>query len=260
MMNKSYNVVSTNTLKAFFNGIMLLITGIIFFQLNFTRNLLLWSLILGIIHAFGTIIYFTALTRKNVGEIIPFYQSAGILFIFISSVLVFNEIVTSFNFAGIVLILVGVYLVLSEKFLKIPPVGKASLLILLLIPLDITHALLVKNLLFNIKPINLSIATYFSATLLLASYQLVSNKHSFEKLSIIKPRLPKILCASFFGAFGTLFLYTALFFGNASKVYPMAGLTSIFIFIIASIFLREKFYWHRLLGIVVAFLGIYLIS
>jgi uncharacterized membrane protein len=55
-------------------------------------------------------------------------------------------------------------------------------------------------------------------------------------------------------------LFSAAALGNASKVYPLAGLQSAFIFIIALLFLKEKFYWHRLAGTVIVFLGIFLVS
>ncbi len=158
------------------------------------------------------------------------------------------------------LILIGVYLVLSEKKLSIPNIDKASLLILILIPTDLISALIVKNLLFDVKPINLAIIMYFSAALFLFSFQFLFRKKITFEVSNIKKRVPKILSASVFGALGTLFLYLALFYGNASKVYPLAGLTSVFIFIIASFFLKEKFYVHRLCGIIIAFFGIYFIS
>jgi len=101
---------------------------------------------------------------------------------------------------------------------------------------------------------------YFSATLFLICFQILYRKHSSDIITNLRSRVPKIASASFFGAIGTIFLYSALSLGYASKVYPIAGLTSIFIFIIASFFLKEKFYWYRLIGIVFAFFGIYLIS
>ena len=73
-------------------------------------------------------------------------------------------------------------------------------------------------------------------------------------------KIPKILVASFFGGIGTFLIYSALAVGNASKVYPLTGLSTIFIFIFASVFLKEKFMWHRLAGTVLVFLGIYLVS
>jgi len=37
-------------------------------------------------------------------------------------------------------------------------------------------------------------------------------------------------------------------------------LQSVFVFIIALMFLKEKFYWHRLIGTIIVVIGIYFIS
>jgi len=55
-------------------------------------------------------------------------------------------------------------------------------------------------------------------------------------------------------------LYTALSQANASKVYPISGISSITAFFLATIFLKEKFHIHRFIGTLIVFLGIYLIS
>ena len=260
MMNKKYNVIKTSTFKMFFDGIILLIIGLIFFNLNFTYNLFLWSLVLGVIYALAGIIYYNSLKLKDVEEVVPSIQSLTILLVFIGSITVFKELVNSFNYIGVILILVGVYLVLSKKYLKLPKFDKAILLIVLIIILTTIYSLLVKKLLFHIEPINLVIMMYFSTTIILVFYQLFFKRESLSSIFQFKPNISKIMIAAFFGAIGTFLLYYALSIGNASKVYPLAGLQSVFIFIIASIFLKEKFYWQRLVGTVIVFFGIFLVS
>ena len=260
MMNKKYNVIKTSTFKMFFDGIILLIIGLIFFNLNFTYNLFLWSLVLGVIYALAGIIYYNSLKLKDVEEVVPSIQSLTILLIFIGSIIIFKELVNFFNYIGVILILVGVYLVLSKNQLKIPKLDKAIILIVLIIILTTIYSLLVKKLLFHIEPINLAIMMYFSTTIILVFYQLFFKRESLSSLFQFKPNISKIMIAAFFGAIGTFLIYYALSIGNASKVYPLAGLQSVFIFIIASVFLKEKFYWHRLIGTVVVFFGIFLIS
>lgn len=255
-MNRGYNPISTNTFKMFFDGVILLIIGFLFFNLNFTFELFLWSLLLGGIYALSGIIYFASLKLKDVKTVVPYLQSSTLLLIFVSSIILFNEIANIFNYIGLVLILIGIYAVLSRKGLKFPKLDKAILLISVIVILNVIYSLLVKNLLFNIQPINLAIMMYFSSTIILACYVLLSRKQ--RELFDIKSS--KIIVAAFFGAMGTLLLYSALSIGYASKVYPIAGLQSVFVFIIASIFLRERFYWHRLAGIITVFLGILLIS
>jgi len=255
-MNNQHNPVGTNTLKMLFNGLILLMIGFLFFELSVTRELLLWSLLLGGTYALIGILYFTALKFKEAKVVVPCYQSSNILLIFIGSVILFDEVVNIYNYVGIVLILMGVYAVLSEKGFKLPRLDKAVFLILGVIILSVIYSLLVKDLLSGIKPINLAIMMYFSSALILFGYILLSKKQK-KSFSI---KSSKIISASFFGALGTFLLYSALVKGDASKVYPLAGLQSVFVFIIALVFLREKFHWYKLVGTVLVFFGIFLIS
>lgn len=260
MMNLKYGVFRTNTIKMFFDGVILLIIGLIFFDLNFTPNIILWSLILGVIYALGGIIYFTVLKLKDIGQVVPHLQSSEILLVFVGSLLLLNEIANIFNYLGVFLILIGVYAVLSETGIKFPRLDKAFFLVLAIVIMNAVYWLLVKKLLFDIEPITLAIMMYFSTTLILFVYQVLFRKQSLSSLISFKPKLPKIILASFFGAMGTFLIYSALSIGDASKVYPIAGIQSVFIFIIASIFLKEKFRWHRMIGTIIVFAGIFLIS
>jgi drug/metabolite transporter (DMT)-like permease len=259
-MNQRFQILSTNTLKAAFNGTILAIIGVLFFDLFSTTQVTYMMLIPGIIYAVSAVIYYSILKVKEISITMPLYQSLSILFVFISTVIIFQERVTWLNYLGIAGIGLGVYLVVSEQGLQLPRIDKASLLIFLLLPIDVISALVVKTLLFDIKPLPLAISMYLSAACLLFFLQVFSKKHHFPAFTELVPKLPKILCASFFGAMGTFFLFSALILGNASKVYPLAGLTSIFIFLLATFFLKEHFLWHRLLGTILAFAGIYFIS
>jgi len=260
MMNKKYDIISTNTIRIFFNGMILTFLGLIFFNLNFTVGLFIWCLIIGLFFTISIIVYYYVLRLKELGEIMPFYQSSRVLFIFIFSAIVFNEIVTFLDYIGVALILIGIYLVLSENWFKIPKIDKSSVIVLLSLPTSIINAILVKNLLFDVEPINLAISIYFSAALILTSFQLFSKRYSLMMIRKFKSKIPTIMSASFFASIGTLFVYMALSVGNASKVYPIAGVQSVFIFIIAIAFLKEKFYFHRFVGVVIIFFGIFLIS
>ncbi len=126
--------------------------------------------------------------------------------------------------------------------------------------LDVVYWLLVKKLLFNIEPINLAILMYFSTTIILIIYQTLFKKELIINLLAHKQRILMIGVASMFGALGTFLLFSALSLGNATKVYPMAGLQSVLVFLIASIFLKERLYRHRLFGAVSVFFGIFLVS
>lgn len=261
MMNQKQSALRTNTLKMFFDASILLVIGIIFFNLNFTAGLVLWSLLLGTIYAISGTLYFSSLNLKDVGGIVPFFQSSSILLVFISSIFIFNELVNRFNYFGVALILIGIYLVVSEKAIKIPRLDKGVFLISLAVILNVIYVLIVKKLLFSVEPINLVIMMYFSTTIALTCYHLIFKRQNLKALFCPKPKMIlRVIITALFASIGNLLIYSALSLGNASKVYPIAGLQSVFVFGIASFFLREKFYWHRLAGIFTVFLGIFLIS
>ena len=260
LMDRKYEIMKTNTFKMLFDGFILFIMGLVFFRLSFTTELFLWSLVAGFLYALSGIIYFKALSLGDVNEVVPFLLSFPILLIFVGSLVFFREKANFFNYAGIFFILLGVYSVLSENGLKIPKVNKVFFLILIGVFLEVVYSLFIKSLLFNIKPIDLAIMMYFSAALILFVYQILFKKQFLNHIINFKSKIPNILIASFFGAVGTLLIYSALALGNASKVYPIAGLNFIFVFFIASFFLKKKFYWHRLIGAIIVFIGIYLIS
>ncbi len=172
-MNERYEPVSVNTFKMFFNGVILLVMGLLFFELNITSGLILWSFILGGIYAVSGILYFRALELKDVETVVPYYQAASILLIFASSIIMFNEVANTFNYAGVILMLAGVYLVLSKDGIRFPKIDKAIYLILALVVLHTVYSLLVKRVLFGIEPINIAIMMYFSSALILSVYMLL---------------------------------------------------------------------------------------
>jgi uncharacterized membrane protein len=254
-MNKKKNdPLTTGAFKMFFDGFLLLIVGLIFFNLSFSLNALLWSLLVGFLYALLSYGYFTILKLRNVGTVIPFYDSFLILSVFVGSILILNERPSLLNYIGIPLILIGVYLVLSEKF-KLPKADKAIFIVLSMVIIGTIYSLLVKTLLTDIEPINLVVPMYFSTTLFLSIFLLFRKPRRAINL-----KSSKIFISAFFGAMSVFLLYTALSFGNASQVYPIAGLSSVTIFLIASIFLKEKFYLHKLIAVLMVFFGIYFVS
>lgn len=255
-MKKGHHPNNVNAFKMFFDGIILLIIGFLFLDLNFSFKLIFWSFLLGGMYAISGNLYFRSLKLRDARVITPYYQSLIILIVFISSIIFFEESVNFYNIIGISFILIGVYTILSKNGIKIPKLDTAIFLISIAIIIDSIYFLLVKKLLFDFEPINLAITVYFSSALVLFFFMFFSKKQrmSFDIKS------SKIIISAFFGAIATFLIFTALSIGNASKVYPLAGIQSVFLFIIATIFLKEKFQWHKLIGVLIVVLGIYLVS
>jgi uncharacterized membrane protein len=182
------------------------------------------------------------------------------LFIFLASILLLHESASLPNYIGIIVIVIGVYLVLTEHVTKIPRMDRSLLIIAALVPLDIAYALLVKTYLGNADPIALAVSIYIMAFLILSVVSVVLRRRINNKPTTLRPQIRIVMVASFFAATAAAFLYTALSQANASKVYPMAGINSVVVFLLATMFLQEKFHKHKFIGTLIVVVGIYLLS
>jgi uncharacterized membrane protein len=181
------------------------------------------------------------------------------LFIFLASIVFLHEPATPPNYVGILIIVIGIYLVLAEQTTKVPRLDRNLLIIAALVPIDIAYALLVKTFLGSTEPVALAVSIYLMAFLMLTVVSLFLRRQR-QPTASLKPHLRIVLPASLCAAAAAGFLYTALSKANASKVCPMAGVSSIMVFLLATLFLQEKFYRHRFIGTLIVVLGIYLVS
>jgi uncharacterized membrane protein len=232
--------------------------GLLFLQIQITASLLLLAAIPAFLLAVSFVVYLRVLQRKNASEIQPFSQSLDTLFIFLASIILLHEPATLPNYAGILVMVGGIYLVLAEHITTRPRLDRNLLIIAALVPIDIAYALLVKTFLGTAEPIALAVSIYLMAFLMLTVVSLFLRRQP-TKVSL-KPQIRIVLVASLCAAAAAAFLYTALSQANASKVYPMAGVSSVTVFLLATMFLKEKFHWHRFIGTLIVVLGIYLIS
>jgi uncharacterized membrane protein len=260
MMNQRYHPVTTVLLRTLFNGLFLGTTGLLFFNLYITASLLLFASIPALLLAVSFVVYLRVLQRKNASEIQPFSQSLDVLFIFLASVVFLHESVNMVNYVGILILFFGIYLVLSEHITERPHLDRSLLIIIALVPFDIIYALLIKTYLGTAEPIALAVSIYLMTFLMLAVVSLLLRRQIRTTSAMLKSQLRIVLVASLFAATSVGFLYTALSLGNASKVYPMAGVSSVTVFLLATVFLKEKFHYHRFIGTLIVVLGIYLIS
>ena len=260
MMNRQYHPVTTVLLRTMCNAIFLGTTGYVFLNMQLSVSLLLLAAIPAFLLAFSFVVYLFVLKKRDASEIQPFSQSLDTLFIFLASIVLLQESASFLNYVGIVIIVIGVYLVLTEHITKIPRLDKSLLIIIALVPLDIAYALLVKTLLGEADPIALAVSIYIMAFLILFVVSLLLRKRINNKPASFLPQLRIVLVASLCAATAAAFLYTALSQANASKVYPMAGLSSVTVFLLATLFLQEKFHKHKFIGTLIVVVGIYLIS
>jgi len=260
MMNLRYHPVTYVLLRNLFNAIYLGSLGFLFLNLRITPSLLLLAAIPAVLLAISFVIYLLVLQRKNASEIQPFSQSLDTLFIFLASILLLHEQANIANYTGILVIVIGIYLVLTEHITKKPYLDRNLLIIVALVPIDVVYALLIKTYLGTAEPIALAVSIYVMAFLFLTLVFVFMRRQLQPTKVALKPQLRIVLVSSLCAATAIGLLYTALSLANASKVYPMAGINSVMVFLLATMFLKEKFHWHRFIGTLIVLLGIYLIS
>jgi len=260
MMNQWYHPVTTVLLRTLCNAIFLGTAGLLFLNMRLSLSLLLLAAIPALLLVISFVVYLFVLQKRNASEIQPFSQSLDTLFIFLASILLLHESASLPNYIGIIVIVIGVYLVLTEHVTKIPRMDRSLLIIAALVPLDIAYALLVKTYLGNADPIALAVSIYIMAFLILSVVSVVLRRRINNKPTTLRPQIRIVMVASFFAATAAAFLYTALSQANASKVYPMAGINSVVVFLLATMFLQEKFHKHKFIGTLIVVVGIYLLS
>jgi uncharacterized membrane protein len=261
MMNLQYHPVTTSLLRTLFNSVLLGTAGFLFLNLRITPTLLLLAALPAFFLVVSYVVYLFVLQRKNASQIQPFSQSLDVLFIFLASVAFLQESVTWENYVGILIVVIGIYLVLAEHITKVPRLDRSLLIITGLVPLDIAYALLIKTYLGSAEPIALAVSIYLLAFLMLgAILLLLRSGRQHQASTYVRPRFRTVLAASLCAATAAGLLYTALSWADASKVYPMAGVSSVTVFLLATLFLQEKYAPHRLIGTLIVVVGIYLIS
>jgi uncharacterized membrane protein len=260
MMNRLYHPVTWVLLRTLFNAVFLGTAGLLLIHLQITPSLLLLAAIPAFLLVISFVVYLFVLQKKNASEIQPFSQSLDTLFIFLAAVIFLHEPASLPNYVGILVTVIGVYLVLTEHITKVPRLDRQLLIIAALVPIDIAYALLVKTFLGTTDPIALAVSIYIMAFLMLLVVSLLLHRYIHTTPASLKPQLRVVLVASLCAATAAAFLYTALSQANASKVYPMAGVSSVAVFLLATVFLKEKFHRHKFIGTLIVVIGIYLIS
>jgi uncharacterized membrane protein len=260
MMNRLYHPVTWVLLRTLFNAVFLGTAGLLLIHLQITPSLLLLAALPAFLLVISFVVYLFVLQKKNASEIQPFSQSLDTLFIFLAAVIFLHEPASLPNYIGILVIVIGVYLVLTEHITKVPRLDRQLLIIAALVPIDIVYALLVKTFLGTADPIALAVSIYIMAFLMLLVVSLLLRRYIHTTPASLKPQLRVVLVASLCAATAAAFLYTALSQANASKVYPMAGVSSVAVFLLATVFLKEKFHRHKFIGTLIVVIGIYLIS
>ncbi len=259
MMNKKFDILSTTFFKCFFDGMILALLAVLFFTFELSISLLIWSLILGFTFVLGVILYYRILSQYEVTSFVPLLQSLEVLVIFLFAVFIFQENTQVVHYLGAFLTAGGVLAVAYKKS-KWKIDKKVVVFLIGLLALSVITALLTKYALATVDPVPLGIMVYFVASFLLGIYWIIFQRKNTHSSLPDSHSLKTIFLSSIFGAIGTFFLFYALYRGDASKVYSLSGLQSVFLIALGAIFLKEKITIRKILGIVLIGAGIFLIG
>ena len=260
ILKHKFGFVRMEAFKMFFDGMVLLIIGIIFFDLSLNKELLYWTIPLGAVNAGAGLFYYKALQQRDSEEITPAHRSGSILLVFLASILFLSETIHPANYLGLILLLAGIYVIRSKDGFHFPPIDKVFVLVMLVVFFDVIYALTAKQALATIQPINLAILMYFMTALTVIIYDTLNKKHRLNHFYHFRKNIKLTSFSALFAATGTLLIYTALTYGNASQVFPLAAAEPAVLFIFATIFLKEQFSWHRLLGTLFVLAGIIFVA
>ncbi|MBN2599631.1 MAG: DMT family transporter [Candidatus Thermoplasmatota archaeon] len=260
MMNQQYHPVTTVMLRTLCNALFLGVAGLLFINLRISAFLLLLAAVPAFLLVISFVVYLRVLQQKNASEIQPFSQSLDVLFIFLASIVLLQEEARPENYVGILFLVIGVYLVIAEHITKLPRLDHNFLIIAALVPIDVAYALLIKTYLGSAEPVALAVSIYIMSFLMLLGISLAFKRQLHQTAASLKTQLRIVLVASLCAAAAVSLFYTALSQANASKVYPMAGISSVTVFLLATMFLKEKFHKHRFVGTLIVLVGIYLIT
>ena len=260
MMNQQYHPVTTVMLRTLCNALFLGIAGLLLLNLRISASLLLLAAVPAFLLVISFVVYLRVLQHKNASEIQPFSQSLDLLFIFLASIVLLQEEARLENYIGVLFLVIGVYLVIAEHITRLPRLDRNFLIIAALVPIDVAYALLIKTYLGNAEPVALAISIYIISFLMLLGISLAFKRQLHQTAASLKTQLRIVVVASLCAAVGVSLFYTALSQANASKVYPMAGISSVTVFLLATMFLKEKFHIHRFIGTLIVLIGVYLIS
>jgi uncharacterized membrane protein len=260
LMGQAFAPLPTNMQKMLFDGVIVLVLGTIFLSPSLSTTILFHAVLLGGVYALSGVVYFEMLEEKDVEQAVPVRQAGVTLFSFIGAVFLFEEAATLAQYAGVVVVVTGMYLLLSSDSLSLPSWDHGLSLIVLSMAINVLYWLLVKVFIGSSTPVALAIAMYFVTAVLLALYLRLTERENPVVYFKDRGRLWRIGVTSVFGGTGTFFFYLALAAGNGSQVYPLAGIQSLVIFLLATTFLDEPFTRYRGIGLVGVIAGVALVS
>lgn len=260
LMNEEESALAVNSIKMLLDGFVILVIGVFFLNFEPSIKALKFSAFLGVLYAVAGVLYFKVLQEMDANVAIPVAHSSKIAAIFVLSILLLGEFVLIENWIGVIFISLGVFFLLSRGGLHSPDLNKGMKFLLANLAVGIAYRLSSKVLLADINPETLSTIMYFTSGIFLVAYQRGSKSMEGMRSILDSKKLPKVGLAALFGGSATLLLFKALEIAQASQVYPLAGAQSLFIAVIASIFLGEGLSIKKVAGIVSIVIGIFLVQ
>jgi drug/metabolite transporter (DMT)-like permease len=265
---RSVNPLGLNLFKTTLGTLLLMLTMLVLKQPIFPDRpwssyaLLLASGIIGI--TLSDTLFFACLNRLGAG-LTAIVDCINIPFVILFSFLFIDERLSVLQLFGVFLIILAIVLVSSQKDAGLPPRRDLILGIFLGIMAMLTSAAGIVMIKPTLRETPVLWATFIrvaSAAVVLGSFILVHR----ERRPILRPlrslaNWKSMVPATFFGSYVALVAWMAgMKYAQASVAAPLSQLNSVFIFVLAAIFLKEKVTTLKTSAVILASLGAVLVS
>lgn len=254
----------TSTLKMCLDAANVFIILLLFRKIILPSPSRLWVLIafVAFFWALAIVFYFDSLKFSDVTKAAPFLTASNVTVSFIGGAMLFSEAVSAINILGIILIITGSFVVLFDGKPELPKDLGAIKYMFFSGAAGAISGLIAKQSILMIDPLNLALFMYILVTLYLIIYNFI---HNYEKQvntikTVIQNRkiLVTLYASTLFASLGTVFYFSALSLGDASRVIPgQISIYTLFVLFISKKTFDEKHFNQRLVGSLILISGLY---
>ncbi|MBI4010125.1 MAG: DMT family transporter [Candidatus Aenigmarchaeota archaeon] len=265
LKNKGIEPLSISTFRLGTNAVFALIIASFLFDFSIPSSGILYNIfLLSIVFSAAVLFYFIPMKLGDVSQLIPFREAITTFLSFVLAVILLSEVVSIFDLFGTLAIIVGSYILLTDGKIIIPKVSNALAFIAIDGILLAVFWVFAKPVSLTLHPSLFNFYMYsFVSVILFMINSGVNYKNQLKTFRTVlnnKRVLSLSLGASLSATIGTLSLFYGLTLGQAAEVLPITKILPVFVVLIGWLVLKEKSGIVRLIGSILAIVGVYLIT